>query len=968
MKIRQIELNGFKSFKNRTVIRLEKGISGVVGPNGCGKSNIVDALLWVMGETAPGNLRSDSMEDVIFAGSSTRNISGMVEVSLVMEPSDQCSFPVPYKNLSELMITRRLDRDGKSEYLINSNVCRLKDVQEIFMDTGVGRGGFGFMEQGAVEQFIASRPEKKRLLIESAAGIAKFRLKKKEAQRKLELTQVHLNRLQDILKQQENQLKKLQKQSRQAESFRHLKKQIQNKDIKINQWNWMDLKNKMRSYTTTLQKEKQEKNRIQKNLDQLKKAMDKGQLSRKKILLQQEQEKVETGRQELFELDKKLAAAKAFLEAATADSKETQEDSLSSVSRNQDLMKQLQDNATQMKSVKSDLAGILEKVKRIHMECQKREKEVWLTETRWQQLRARANWLKTETGLQKKGQQFVLQWGKHHPKFTNAFQKMPTLLFSSKTSLAVQQAVQLLFLDRLQALLCSDEQAALEIISHLKDSGICNCHFIFTKQSNKNDQQKIQLRREVGFQYFLTDCLENKDKKLFFDVAIVSNMVQAARLKKIYPDWAFIAIDGGIITYQGEWIIYDIKQAAEMNTGLELDLQQVEQEQKKQRLELQQISEQKKVLEDQKESMQGQLVTLKGKNQWLNQALEKEQQMEKLSHSQLANRSAKKKHLIDLYTSEVKNLAEKKKTLERNLSQKKVTLNQTKKEYEKLEQSIDQMQSDIIEQHQSISNKDQVISEVKLQEAELASKQQALLDRVQELYQVELVLSKDTSLPSNSIRQQEEQELTKLNNQLSRIGEVNLLALKEYEELEQKKDFYQKQYQDLCDSAKQLQEVIQRMDSFCSRKFRTVFNQVNNYFSKVFPALFDGGRAELILTEEEGVEVLVQPAGKRIQNMNLLSGGEKAMTSLAVIFSLFMVKPSPFCILDEVDAPLDDANIVRFSSLLLEIAAVCKQVIIITHNRHTMQVCHRLYGVTMEEKGVSKLLSLDMQKPMATVT
>ena len=490
----------------------------------------------------------------------------------------------------------------------------------------------------------------------------------------------------------------------------------------------------------------------------------------------------------------------------------------------------------------------------------------------------------------------------------------------------------------------------------------------FTKPDDEKNPQKIQLRQEKGFQYFLTDCLENKDKELFFNVAIVSDMAQAARLKKAYPDWAFIAVTGGIITYYGEWIVYDIEQAAEMNTGLELDLQQLEQEQKKQRLELQQIFEQKKVLEGQKESMQEQLVALKGKNQWLNQAMEKEQQMEKLSHSQLANRSTRKKHLIDLYTSEVKNLVEKKQQLERNLSQKEVTLHQIKGEYEKLEQSIDQMQSDIIEQHQSISNKDQLISEVKLQEAELASKQQALLDRVQELYQVELMLSKDISLPSSSIRQQEEQELTKLNNQLSRIGEVNLLALKEYEELEQKKDFYQKQYQDLCDSAKQLQEVIQRMDSFCSRKFRTVFDQVNNYFSKVFPALFDGGRAELILTKEEGVEVLVQPSGKRIQNMNLLSGGEKAMTSLAVIFSLFMVKPSPFCILDEVDSPLDDANIARFSSLLLEIAAVCDQVIIITHNRNTMQVCHKLYGVTMEEKGVSKLLSLDMKKPMVTAT
>ena len=968
MRIRQIELSGFKSFRNRTVIRLGQGISGVIGPNGCGKSNIVDALLWVMGETAPGSLRSNSMEDVIFAGSSTRNISGVVEVSLVMEQSDKCSFPEPYKNLSELMITRRLDRDGKSEYLINSNVCRLKDVQEIFMDTGVGRGGFGFMEQGSVEQFIASRPEKKRLLVESAAGIAKFRLKKKEAQKKLELTQVHLNRLQDILKQQEHQLKKLQKQSQQAKSFRHFKAQVQSKDIQISQWNLMELQNKIIAYATTLQKEKQKKTQIQKNLDQLKKAMDKGQLSRKKILVQQEREKVEIERRELFGLDKKLAATQAFLEAAMADSKEAQEDSLSPISRHQDLMKQLQDNQVQIKRLQLQSEKIVEQVKHVRAEHQKREKKVWQTETRCQQLRAQMNWLKTETGLREKGQQFVLQWGKNHLKFVDAFQTIPVLHFSSKTPLAVQQAVQLLFWDRLQALLCSDERAALEIIADLKSSGVRNCRFVFTKSLVEDEQQKIQLRQEEGFQYFLTDCLENKNKKLFFSVAVVSDMIQAARLKTIYPHWAFIALAGGTITHQGEWIVYDMQQAAEMNTSLDLDLQQMEQEQKKQNLELQQVAEQKKILEEQKESVQERLVALKEKNQWLSQALKKEQQMEKLSYSQLAKRSAKKKHLIDHYASEVKSLVNKKQQLERDLSQREMVLSQIRKEYEKLEQSMDQMQSDIIEQHQNISSKDQMISEVKLQEAELVSKQQALFDRIRELYQIELSLPEDTSVPSDSIRQQEEQELIKLNDQLSRMGEVNLLALKEYEELEQKKDFYQKQYQDLCDSAKQLQEVIQRMDSFCSRKFRTVFDRVNHCFSKVFPALFDGGRAELILIKDEGVEVLVQPAGKRIQNMNLLSGGEKAMTALAVIFSLFMVKPSPFCILDEVDASLDDANIARFSSLLLEIAAVCKQVILITHNRHTMQICHRLYGVTMEEKGVSKLLSLDMKRPIATAT
>ena len=281
MRIKQLELKGFKSFKSRTVIRFGEGTSGIVGPNGCGKSNVVDAFLWVMGETAPSHLRGSSMEDLIFSGTGKYPPSGIAEVSLVMEPtagenplsSSNDSFL--NKKYSEIMLTRRLDRDGKSEYLINSQPCRLKDVQELFMDTGAGIHGFSFIEQGAVENFISSKPEQKRLLIESTAGISKFRSRKRSAERKLELTEVNLKRLKDILSQQNSQLEKLKKQSKKAEQFRNLKNQIREKDLQISKWDLSHIQKEKNLLDKQIHGENKKQNLQKKELEQARTQTDK---------------------------------------------------------------------------------------------------------------------------------------------------------------------------------------------------------------------------------------------------------------------------------------------------------------------------------------------------------------------------------------------------------------------------------------------------------------------------------------------------------------------------------------------------------------------------------------------------------------------------------------------------------------------------------------------------------------------
>ena len=963
MKIRQIELNGFKSFGHQTRIHLGQGINGVVGPNGCGKSNIVDAVLWVMGETSPSHLRGDSMEDVIFAGAKSRNVAGRVEVSMVLEKSD-CPFPEPYKNLSELMITRRLDRDGESEYLINSTASRLRDVQEVFMDTGVGRGGFGFIEQGAVENFIASRPEKKRVLIESAAGIAKFRLKKKEAERKLDLTAIHLNRLQDVLKQYASGLKKLKKQADEANTFRSLKKQREEQDIKISQWNLLEIKNKKELHTRRLQKETEAKHEIQSTLSRLKETMDKGQLSRRQILMDEEREKVEKCRRELFELDKKLATASAFLKAINEEGEITAPGS--AVFKGDSAMQELKEAEGEAHILEKELKAIAEQLHPMTEDWQQKQKALWQLETLMLSLNAGPHSLKKEDDLWKKGEMYVLEWAKKRDDFKDAFKNLPVVFKRTMPSSVVKQAAELLFADRLRALFCKNKQAALEVRGDLKTGGM-GCRFIFTDNYRKDLEINQALGKEPGFQFFLTDFMEGEYKKIFTHVAVVGSMEEAHRLKQKYADWAFITLAGDMIAHSGDWIIYDGTKLEAVTQNKDKKKAELRRQIEEQSVYFKKVTEKKNILENQKESLHKKQIALKEKTMLLEQALLREQEAKKISQKLCQTKSVHRRHKVDHYQKQIKILNTKKQQKTRELSELEAMFGQMKLDYNSLEQSFHTMQQDIMDQHQVMMNKDQVMGEIKLQQEVLLNREQALLDRIQELYQVDLVLP-DGVLPESAIRAAAEEQLNALNRTLSNIGEVNLLALREYEEMQKKRDFYEKQYQDLCDSAKELQEVIKRMEQFCSKKFKTVFDSVNHFFAKVFPALFDGGRAELVLTKEGGVDVMVEPAGKKIQNMNLLSGGEKAMTALAVIFSLFMVKPSPFCILDEVDAPLDDANILRFCSLLLEMAKVCGQVVIITHNRRTMQVCHKLYGVTMEEKGVSKIFSLDMKKMQEKAT
>ncbi len=1235
MRIKQLQMKGFKSFANRTTIRFGEGISCVVGPNGCGKSNIVDAFLWVMGETAPKSLRGSSMEELIFSGVEKQPARGMAEVSLTMELSLEERARTESSVGEEVMLTRRLDRDGKSEYLINSKPCRLKDVQEMFMDTGAGVHGFSFIEQGAVENFISSKPEQKRSLIESSAGISKFRFRKKEAERKLDLTEVNLNRLRDILSQQTTQLVKLKKQSEKAEQFRNIKKQIQDKDIKMSVWDKDQIQKNIESLRMKIKEEEQKQKAREKEIKQIQSQSEKWEKNLQESKKKQDtiSAEKESQREQFLSLEKELSGLKASIQVnkqnlyfpTMKSYRENHQVVLSQIEdsqkhivqleqkqkalyekeelvqkeydksngcfsslkereqylkteiinlqqkeilyqeRDQFLAEKMKDEnqrerdwknlleqksilARKLKSQKNFLTETLEqkkqlsfnitdsvqttrkKVESLKGDIQTQEENLKKEQILMEALRSEFSSLKKwadHKNLQEKGMRYILQSVKEKGGDKEDF--IETARAIRLPSAILEKTVSTYMDRRLQSIFCrkaEDVLLAMEILNREKQ-GVCRfiAGFDYTKagdylnippdsthnpspssikskvhpfsnptsfsihnpssikQEDSNQMSiRASLQQEAGFKFFLKDQAKGNAElihALFSRTAVVKDIKTALYLKRKYPSWSFITEKGEALTQEGDLIGGDFsKEQEEMNILsyqramedlpvqiehkkaqiitmeeqlrktktlfhkssnrlLELskegdsfqinileinkDLERVNKEQEYLMAEISDI--QKKILKCQKQNQEWQkkrndilqgsssikvlpewsqelekiledlekedqkkqkllqtkdqlwkevvecekeLTAMKEKKSLLEQSYEKGEQEEK----QVLSHSLEKQTLIKNYEDQLRKREREKQFFQQEIEQREQDINSLIKEQETLREKIKVGQSTIMEFRETLTEKKSAINDLKLQSESFLLKKSTLVERMEEKYQLDLKTLKYSLVEFN--RDIEERELEKLNNKLSHIGEVNLLALKEYEELLKENQFYQKQYEDLSRSKEKLSQVIKRIDSFCSKKFKEVFDEVNSRFSRVWPALFEGGRAELILTKDpvknvEGMDIVVQLPKKKAQNMNLLSGGEKAMTAVAVIFSIFLVKPPPFCILDEVDAPLDDINIVRFNSLLTEMAKV-SQIILITHNKRTMQGCDYLYGVTMEEKSISKVMSLNMKSIEQTVS
>ena len=1165
MKIKRVDILGFKSFVDKVSLDFQQPITGVVGPNGCGKSNIVDAIRWAMGEQNARNLRGRAMDDIIFGGSESRRPHGMAEVSIIFDNSDKIC-PEAYRDYAEIMVTRRLFRSGDSEYLLNKTPCRLLDISELFMDTGIGARAYSIIEQGKIGALVSARPEERRALIEEAAGITKFKVRKKSAERKMDATRQNLVRLGDVIAEVRRQTGGLKRQAQQAEKFRELRAEAKRIEICM-------AGNRYRVQQQELTQVQQKLSLLEQALSDSEVRLGDGELSFETKRLQlvevenqlsqmQEQDyalggevqrveaeivlagrqgedlhaqvanlknereqvvasltRLEAERLDLEKNEQQLAVEFSASEAAVVAAQETlqlsqqeeqhliatlakfrteQMEVLSQAARfsqrQEEITRQLagqqerrQRYEHEVETLKESLAdvdarllGLVQAGENLVSQRETRQDHRELLQETLQQLKGRH--LDAEAALQGCRQacdraQSRLESLEDLERNLDGYSEGVQALFSACPQLprqviadllrvdpAHESLVELALAERLQAVPVAANQADT-LLQELTTHGARALLALPVKTQGMDLPSFGQPLRQ------LVSPAEGAEK--FIDAALagcvlVENVFdyvgQPLPVGCLLVDQAGRCLgwrgelSGGALRMAGAGLLRKKREISELHQQLlvltddlrrserdvdqlvqqreEVQLELHELEQLLQQLDLDQLHQQKdsERLHDERQRLHGRLELLdfeagqldeeqhllQGEQRKIQQQQQDQQSRRQQLHAQemeLQQRLQAVRQGLELKREELTlhkvRLAEYRQQREagqsalQRLQQNRIEQGERQQQLEKraedgrqrstelaeqeeklrielelllrrreesaskirrLRDAFDQDRSHLEQQREGLRRLREGVeqqrrdsSQCQLREQELVADLEHLLATVAEKF--------DVDLREHPVAEADDVELQRLHVQLrdlqqriAALGEVNLTAIEDYRVLEERYDFLVAQRDDLNQSLDDLHKAIGKMNRTTRRRFKETFTLVNAQFKQVFPRLFRGGQAELRLTDENdlletGVEIIVQPPGKKLQSVNLLSGGEKALTAVAIIFSLFLIKPTPFCMLDEVDAPLDDANIDRFADMVAEMSKN-SQFIIITHSKRTMATADIMHGITMQEPGVSTLVSV----------
>ncbi|MBI2068184.1 MAG: AAA family ATPase [Deltaproteobacteria bacterium] len=983
MQIKKLEMVGFKSFVDPTIIDFDSPLIGIVGPNGCGKSNIVDAIRWVMGEMSAKSLRGRGMEDVIFNGSQTRPPINMAEVSLTFSTEDGIA-PAPYTEFSEITITRRLFRDGESEYLINKIPCRLRDIINLFLGTGVGHRAYSVIEQGRIDFAINAKPEDRRLLIEEAAGVSKFKARKEAAVRKMEATRQNLARLKDILVEVQRQIGSLDRQVKKAEKYRQLKEEVKSLDLKLASLRYREANTEKGELESLLsdwnRRELESQTRIS--------ALDASQESARLQLLEKDRE-LNRRQEALFEATSRLKLLQAKEEFQLREKKRLEEEKASStqiLQEGEKIRQEVGRIAQQLEILRSDSSSVHHEMEelRARIASGKERKEVLEKELaiRREEISLKRSRFKSLVDLERnfegyqEGVRNILRAKREGSTSSGVLGVVADYVDSPQE---YEMAVSAALGEKLQYVIVKSHEEGLEAVSFLKSQASGRSTFIALDIREKEENPFPY--QESGVIGPLLDLVKLKADTLKVGQYLLGDVILVQNLDKAIDLWRSNGHHKTLVTLEGE-VVDPFGVVSGGSAGLPGKmLLEKKREIRELRIEVARLEEEISLKEDSVSQFEGTLSELSLDLEDLNRR-KHEEDIKKISLDKEGE------HL----TKELKRLQEVEEALRR--AEEKINRLQEEKESEQAERAVLQgkvealtLSADQIrKEHQAISRtleEEEARTRTLRKEYDLARSHTGDLrvtlsrlegdlrhmgEQIFEKYNTSLteVAFGEEAVPID--RSLEEKNLSELKARLEKLGDVNLGAIPEYEALRERQEFLGRQTEDLEQSLLALEKAIQKINQMTRKRFEETFVLVNEKFKALFPRLFRGGSAELRLTESEdgasqGMDLFVQPPGKKLSHIGLLSGGEKAMSAVAFIFSIFLVKPSPFCILDEVDAPLDDTNVERFHKLLSEILPR-SQFILITHNRRTMEQCHRLYGVTMEEAGISKIVSVRLAEAL----
>jgi len=808
MKFKKLEISGFKSFFDKTNFYIENGLTGIVGPNGCGKSNIVESLRWCMGETSAKSMRGSGMEDVIFSGTSNRPAKNISEVSIQIENTDKDG-PMQYNELDEILITRRIERDKGSKYFINQKEVRARDAQTFFADLSTGAHSPSLISQGKIGTLVTSKPAERRLILEEAAGISGIHARREEAESRLGAAENNLKRADELKKQQEKQLDNLRKQAEEATKYKEISREI--KSIEAGLY-YLKI--------SAIEKDKSAINeRLSEQDDEL--SAIKIDLSHNNQLLEEENKRLAPLRDKRMENLAKLQ--KLNLEISNLDEEE---------SRVKNLQVKLQNS---LDTLDSDL----EREKSISLDASLNEKRI---------LEEKNELLKTEKEL------------------SDTELRSEKNLDQSKSSLQKLQVQLDKIINEIEGYIDSDKKLTRDLFDKLKNvvSQITTSQEQYASTFGKNESIK-------------SDSIKRRERIKNIDIEL--------------ENWISLKTNSN-------------KMIEELN-------------ERKNKIKTE-INENQKYPEK--------IAITKGQN------IQNVENTKKRSE-ELDEELTKAETKYNLINENLKEIQENFSLLRENKARSEATI-----------EGIDKRKKDLV---YSIKNDLKLDNEKNL-----------------------LSISNLNTLTPENYPSLEKQELNleKIKKQRDALGSVNLRADEETNKYQNEIKKMENDRADLYSAIVKLKTSIDELNQKGREKLLDAFTKVNRKFNEVYTKLFNGGSAKLELVDsddplEAGLEMLVSPPGKRLQSITLLSGGEQALTALSLIFAVFLVNPSPICVLDEVDAPLDDANVTRFCALLDELVKITQtKFIIISHHALTMSRMHRLYGVTMPEKGVSQLVAVDLEK------
>ena len=1181
MYLKRLELQGFKSFADKTVLEFMPGITSVIGPNGSGKSNISDAIRWVLGEQSMKSLRGAKSNDIIFAGTQNRKSLGFAEASLVFDNEDG-TLPIEY---AEVTVTRKIYRSGETGYYINKVPCRLKDILELFMDTGIGKDGYSIIGQGKIDEILSNKSEDRRHIFEEAAGIVKYRTRKAESEKKLEHTKLNLLRINDILTEIESNIEPLQQQAEKAKKYLNLKEELKSIEIGLFVYNIEkykqtleeiindedimkstcnqeegklerikalkeELKTQIDEITekiesmqnigfesqkeieqlnsnisvcsTRIENNKENKTRFEKEIEEIKtkitsleeeikqkqakkdnlkenrkkfeKELEEKQaeldkltskLSKKEIEIEEHKKKVEENTDKRYELQSDISTQNANAESLEKRKQQIKQEITTNISE-LDAARLRKDEISkgfyEAESKRNSIVSSLEKI-----EKQKEE-----ASTKIKEYDTNINNLYSEMRIKDSRHKFLVETEKEKEGYIKSVKSLlndcenikdlgkgmhGVLANIISVPKEYETAIEMCLGASLQNVVTETEEDAKRLIEHLRKNNLGRASFlpITSVKGKKLENFKAKEKGIIGVASDLVQFNKKYEQiilNLLGRTVIVDNMETAIKVAK-QNNYSFriITIEGDLINPSGaitggsvakktvnilgrgreieslEKEINKIKQKIEklekekeeyVNSQEDLleevsslekalqeidityatekqkvvaineNIERIEKRLSKLKEETVNIDNQKIEIEEKKKTDEEQISTINEENEKLTNIINEFAELNKddqkyiddlnfditnlkISVSSFDESETSINEISDMINNDIENnkksienkekqinqIEEDNKELEKNIEETKQKIEEVKKQVQTSGQTINNLKEERTQKNEKLANKEtelnnqfKIIEDLKSQMAKMEAKKSkteedlnVVINKLWEEYELTPNTIKEYKKPDNIALTQK--KVNNLRADIRDLGSVNVDSIEEYKTLKERYDFMCEQRLDLENTMSKLRKMIQEMTEVMKEQFKTQFEIINKNFGEVFRELFGGGKAELTLADEEnilecGIDITVQPPGKKLQNMMLLSGGEKAFTAIALLFAILKINPAPFCVLDEIEAALDDVNVFRYAEYLKKFSKDT-QFLVITHRKGTMEAADTVYGITMEENGISKLLSMKLK-------